>query len=199
MNDAVFMNHLAHLFLAGDSPESLIGNLAGDFVKGPLGDRFPPAIRDGIVQHRRIDSFTDAHPAVAAFRRVLIPEHGHYSRVIADMFFDHFLSCRFDEYAGEPLEAFLARTFAAIDPHQHLLPGLLRVLYPRIRDEGWLLSYREIGGIHLALTNMSRRFSRKPELASATRHLVDSRAELERRFEEFFPDVMRFAGLRCAS
>jgi acyl carrier protein phosphodiesterase len=189
-----FMNHLAHLFLAGPSPESLIGNLAGDFVKGPLGDRFPRAIHDGILQHRRIDSFTDSHPAVAAFRRVLIPEHGHYSRVIADMFFDHFLSCRFDEYAGETLEAFLSRTFATIDPHEHLLPGMLRVLYPRIRDEGWLLSYREIEGIHFALTNMSRRFSRKPELASSTRHLIDSREELERRFEEFFPDVMRFAG-----
>ena len=28
------MNYLAHLFLAGTSTESLIGNLAGDFVKG---------------------------------------------------------------------------------------------------------------------------------------------------------------------
>jgi acyl carrier protein phosphodiesterase len=187
------MNHLAHLFLAGDTPESLIGNLAGDFVKGPLGDRFPRGIHEGIRQHRSIDAFTDSHPAVAAFRRVLIPEHGHYSRVIADMFFDHFLACRFDEYAGEPLESFLARTFATIDPHQHLLPGMLRVLYPRIRDEEWLLSYREIEGIHLALTNMSRRFSRKPHLETATRHLVDSRTELERRFEEFFPDVVAFA------
>jgi acyl carrier protein phosphodiesterase len=130
---------------------------------------------------------------VAAFRRVLIPEHGHYSRVIADMFFDHFLACRFDEYGGEPLESFLARTFATIDPHLHLLPGMLRVLYPRIRDEEWLLSYRETEGIHLALTNMSRRFSRRPHLETATRHLVDSRTELERRFEEFFPDVVAFA------
>jgi acyl carrier protein phosphodiesterase len=191
------MNHLAHLFLAGDDAESLIGNLAGDFVKGPLhgphGDRFPRAIREGIMQHRRIDAFTDSHPAVAAFRRVLTPEHGHYSRVIADMFFDHFLAVRFDEYAGEPLEAFLSRTFATIDPHQHLLPGMLRAVYPRIRDEEWLQSYREIGGIHLALTNISRRFSRRPRLETATRHLVDSRAELERRFEEFFPEVMAFA------
>jgi acyl carrier protein phosphodiesterase len=196
------MNHLAHFFLAGDDPESLIGNQAGDFVKGPFhgrpGDRFPRGIHEGIMQHRRIDAFTDSHPAVAAFRRVLIPDHGHYSRVIADMFFDHFLACRFDEYAGEPLESFLGRTFATIDPHQHLLPGMLRMLYPRIRDEGWLLSYREIEGIHLALTYMSRRFSRKPRLETATRHLVDSRTELERRFEDFFPDVVRFAGRSAA-
>ncbi len=57
------MNHLAHLFLAGDSAESLIGNLSGDFVKGILGDRFSPGIREGIAQHRSIDAFTDSHPA----------------------------------------------------------------------------------------------------------------------------------------
>ncbi len=187
------MNHLAHLFLAGPSADSLIGNLAGDFVKGVLGDRFPPAIRAGIVQHRRIDAFTDSHPASGAFRRVIAADHGHYARVIADMFIDHFLALRFDEYAGEPLEAFLDRTFATLDPHVESLTGLLRVVYTRMRDEQWLLSYREIDGIRTALTNMSRRFSRRPELASATRHLVESRAELERRFEQFFPEVIEYA------
>jgi acyl carrier protein phosphodiesterase len=188
------MNHLAHLFLARDGTESLIGNLAGDFVKGPLADRFTPGIRAGIQQHRAIDAFTDSHPSVAAFRRVLTPEHGHYSRVIADMFFDHFLALRFDEYAGESLDAFLARTFATIDPHVDTLPGLLRVVYPRIRDGGWLQSYRSVDAIRGALRNISRRFSRQPRLDTAAQHLIDSRAELEPHFEAFFPEVMAFAG-----
>jgi acyl carrier protein phosphodiesterase len=187
------VNHLAHLFLAGHSAESLIGNLAGDFVKGPLADRFTPAIREGIAQHRAIDTFTDSHRSVAAIRRVLIEEHGHYARVIADMFLDHFLACRFDEYGGEPLDAFLARTFATIDAHVDRLPGMLAVVYPRIRDERWLQSYREVEGIRFALKNISRRFSRKPHLERAARHLVDSRDELERRFEEFMPAVIAFA------
>ena len=187
------MNHLAHLFLAGRTAESLIGNLAGDFVKGAIGDRFPPGIAAGIAQHRRIDAFTDSHPRVAAFRRVVTPEHGHYARVIADVFFDHFLASRFDELGGEPLDDFLARTFATIDPHIDMLPGLLRVIYPRIRDERWLQSYREVDGIHLALENISRRFSRRPRLETATRHLVESRAELEKHFDAFFPDVIALA------
>lgn len=190
------MNHLAHLFLAAPGTESLIGNLAGDFVKGPLGDRFTPGIRAGIQQHRGIDAFTDSHPSAAAFRRVLTPEHGHYARVIADMFFDHFLACRFDELGGEPLDAFLRRTFATIDPHAEILPGRLRELYPRIRDEGWLQSYRDVDGIHFALQNISRRFSRGPKLAPAAHHLVDSREELERHFETLFRDVMEFSRVR---
>jgi acyl carrier protein phosphodiesterase len=190
------MNHLAHLFLARDGAESLIGNLAGDFVKGPLGERFTPAIRDGIRQHRAIDAFTDAHPSVAAFRRVLVPEHGHYARVIADLFFDHFLSLRFEEFGGEPLDDFLARTFAAIDPHAESLPGMLRVVYPRIRDERWLQSYAHVEAIRGALHNIARRFSRQPRLDHAARHLIDSRVELERRFDDFFPDVIDFARRR---
>jgi len=187
------VNHLAHLFLAAPSAESLIGNLAGDFVKGVLGDELPPAIRAGIVQHRKIDSYTDAHPHVGAFRRAIAAEHGHYARVIADIFIDHFLARRFDDFGGEPLEAFLARTFATIDPHTATLPGMLRVVYPRMRDEQWLLSYRTLDGIRIALTNISRRFSRQPKLGPATHLLIDARQELEHRFELFFPDVVEYA------
>jgi acyl carrier protein phosphodiesterase len=193
------VNHLAHLFLAAPGAESLVGNLSGDFVKGSLGERFTPGIRAGIRQHRAIDAFTDAHPSAARFRAVLTPEHGHYARVIADMFFDHFLASRFDELGGEPLEAFLDRTFATLDLHADSLPDRLRALYPRIRDEGWLLSYRDVAGIRLALGNMSRRFSRRPDLAPATRHLVDSRDELESHFLALFRDVMEFSRIRFAS
>lgn len=189
------MNYLAHLFLAADTPESLIGNLAGDFVKGVLRqDQFTPGIREGIRQHRRIDAFTDAHPHVAAFRRVLIPEHGHYARVIADVFFDHFLASSWPRYGQIPLERFLERVYAMIDPWQSELPGRLRYVYPRMRDEGWLQSYADIGAVHLALWNLSTRLSRRPHLETATRHLIESRRELERRFHEFFPDVVVFAG-----
>lgn len=188
------MNYLAHLFLAEDTAESLIGNLAGDFVKGALKDRFTPGIRAGIRQHRRIDAFTDTHPHVAAFRRVLIPDHGHYARVISDVFFDHFLTSSWPRYAEVSLEKFLDRAFAAIDPFQSDLPGRLRFVYPRMRDQGWLLSYGDIGAVHLALSNLSKRLSRGPHLETATHHLIDSRVELERRFHDFFPDVVAFAG-----
>ncbi len=187
------MNFLAHLFLAGPTADSLIGNLGGDFVKGPLHERFTPGIRAGIVEHRKIDSFTDSHPHVAAFRRVLIPEHGHYARVIADVFFDHFLASSFDEHAGETLEGFIERVHRVLDAHIDELPGTLPYVYPLMRDQQWLLSYRDLAGIETTLARMSHRLSRRPRLETATRHLTDSRHELERRFRSFFPDVVVFA------
>ena len=87
------------------------------------------------------------------------------------------------------------QAIATIDPHVDALPGHLRFVYPRIRDEQWLQSYREVDEIGFALANISRRFSRRPHLEGAARHLIDSRVELERRFEQFMPDVIRFANV----
>lgn len=187
------MNYLAHLVLAGRTPESLIGNLGGDFVKGPLHDLFDEEVARGITEHRRIDAFTDSHPSVAAFRRVLIPDHGHYARVIADVFFDHFLAVDFERHTGEALDRFLANMFAAIDSREDLLPERLRAVYPHMRRGGWLESYAEIDGIRAALRGISRRLSRAPELHTAVSHLVTSRDELREHFEAFFPDVQAFA------
>jgi acyl carrier protein phosphodiesterase len=188
------MNYLAHLFLARPTPASVLGNLAGDFVKGPLGDRFPPAIAAGIRQHRRIDAFTDSHPDVAAFRGVLLAEHGHYARVIADVFFDHFLAVDFEAWAGEPLPRFIARIVIALDAQLDDMPPRLRAVWPRMRDHEWLLSYRELDSIRMALFGISRRLSRQPDLARAVHYLQgDTRPELERHFRAFFPDVIAFS------
>jgi acyl carrier protein phosphodiesterase len=191
------MNYLAHLFLAERIAESLIGNLAGDFVKGPLGDRFTPAVREGIIHHRKIDAFTDSHPDAGAFRRVLYPHFGHYSRVISDVFFDHFLAARWSDYATESLDEFLDEVYSLVDPHLADLPGALRFVYPRMRDEGWLKSYRDTRGIQIALTNMSRRLSRRPDFRTAASYLTDRRDELETHFLRFFPALIEYSnGLR---
>ncbi|HEX9160377.1 MAG TPA: ACP phosphodiesterase [Thermoanaerobaculia bacterium] len=187
------MNYLAHLFLADRTPESLLGNLAGDFVKGSLGDRFSAGVRQGIIEHRKIDEFTDTHPAVAAFRRVIAAEHGHYSRVISDVFFDHFLSCDWSDFSNETLEQFLGSVFTTLDPLIDDMPGHLRFVYPRMRDGGWLESYIDPEGIRIALRNLSRRFSRAPHLDDAVHLLADARGTLHAHFHRFFPDVMAHA------
>jgi len=192
------VNYLAHLFLA--PPDRLLGNLAGDFVKGPLGNRFPPAVAEGIRQHRRIDAFTDAHPEVGAFRRVLTEEYGHYARVIADVFFDHFLALSFADWSNEPLETFIARATNALDRQVDQMPPRLLAIWPHMRDGKWLLSYRELEAIRRALFGISRRLTRKPDLASAVRYLErdGTRAELEQRFRAFMPDVIAFSAIEDA-
>ncbi|HUP46541.1 MAG TPA: ACP phosphodiesterase [Thermoanaerobaculia bacterium] len=191
------MNHLAHLFLAGDSEESMLGNLAGDFVKGRLEGRYPAGVERGIMEHRRIDAFTDSHPEAAVFRRIIAADHGHYARVIGDIFLDHFLAREWSAFSDEALPEFLQRVYARLDGTVDRMPGRLRSVYPMMRDDGWLLSYASIDGIWTALFHLSKRFSRQPRLEFATHLLIDAREALLERFHRFMPDVIDYAkGLR---
>jgi hypothetical protein len=47
-----FMNYLAHLFLAGEHQETVVGNFIADHVKGDSIGQFNNAVREGILMHR---------------------------------------------------------------------------------------------------------------------------------------------------
>lgn len=80
-----------------------------------------------------------------------------------------------------------------VNSHSHLLPERLAAVWPRMRDGRWLEGYGDPANVRLALGGISRRMSRRPPLDDAVHHLTDSRVELQRRFDAFFPDVVAFA------
>ena len=86
------MNFLAHIYLSGDDPELKIGNFIADAVKGKKYTTYPQKIQEGIILHRKIDSFTDAHPIVKKSASRLFSKYGHYNSVIVDILYDHFLA-----------------------------------------------------------------------------------------------------------
>ena len=63
------MNHFAHLVLAQPTVESTVGNLLGDFARGVDQASLPAAVRAGLLNHRAVDRFTDAHPLVLEMKR----------------------------------------------------------------------------------------------------------------------------------
>jgi acyl carrier protein phosphodiesterase len=56
------MNFLAHIYLSGNNELLKIGNFMADGIRGKQFETYPKAIQNGILLHRAIDSFTDAHP-----------------------------------------------------------------------------------------------------------------------------------------
>jgi acyl carrier protein phosphodiesterase len=187
------MNYLAHLFLAGPEPEALLGALMGDFVKGVLGERYPAAITRALSLHRRIDTFTDAHPVTAASRSRISPERRRFAGIMVDLFYDHFLARHWDEHAREPLEVFTARVYALLQEHDTLLPDRLRSIAPRMARADWLASYAQVESIHTALDRISLRLRRGNPLVGAGAELEANYAALEADFRRFFPDLVGFA------
>jgi acyl carrier protein phosphodiesterase len=86
------MNYLAHAYLSFGLPAITVGNLISDFVKGKQKFMYPAAIRQGIVLHRAIDTFTDTH-AITREAKVFFREpYGLYAGPLVDVAYDHFLA-----------------------------------------------------------------------------------------------------------
>jgi acyl carrier protein phosphodiesterase len=186
------MNFLFHMLLSGADDQILVGNFMGDFVKGPLAERFPERIRLGITLHRRIDSFASRAEPFQSSRLRLDPQFGLYRGVLVDLFYDHFLVNEWRNWSDEPLERYLARTRTIIEGQRNELPERLRPLLPVIFGE-LLPSYGHVSGIGSALERMSRRVKRANPLAGGEAELVRHYADLQSDFRGFMPLVRRFA------
>lgn len=179
------MNYLLHLYLSGPDPERQLGGLMGDFVKGPLDDRYPPGIVAGLRLHRAIDRLAATSPYCRASRQRLDPRFGHTRGVLVDIFYDHFLAVHWSGYHPQPLAAFAAGVYQLLDDHHHLLPAGLAHIAPRMRERDWLTSYRERGSVATALQRLAVRLSR-PTL------MGEGATELERCGEELLGDFRGF-------
>jgi acyl carrier protein phosphodiesterase len=194
------MNYLAHLYLADRTGTSFAGSLMGDVVRGPLEGRYPPAIEQGIRLHRRVDSFTDAHPVVRAAKARLQPPYRRYAGILLDVYFDHCLARQWPRHHARPLEDFAQTAYRRLLREGLRLahPGfLLRLSY--LRSRNLLLSYREPAGVEQALQGLSTRLSRANPLASGLQALTPLHEELEQDFAGFFPELVRFAETASAA
>src|SRR5262245_6236281 len=121
------MNFLAHLYLSGNDAEIMVGNFIGDFVKGRnVYERFDQRIAKGIELHRSIDAYTDVHPKVALSKNKLREKYHHYSAVIVDMFYDHFLAHHWLSFHTLPLKEYTLEAYAILMKHDDILPEEVR-------------------------------------------------------------------------
>lgn len=186
------MNYLSHLFLADDSEESKIGNLLGDFVKGKLIDEYSPEITRGIKIHRKIDFFTDTNETVKKTKKLISPERRKYSGVIVDIFFDHFLTQKWDSYSDKDFDLFIEDTYKILLKYLDIYPPNAKVLIPRIVQKDWLRKYGDFDGLSLVFDRMSQRVKRENPLKGSEQELRDNYSEIEKNFNIFLPEVVKF-------
>lgn len=187
------MNYLAHLYLSEPDEEAWLGSLLGDFVKGPLDGRYSEHITRAIALHRKIDSFTDAHPVVLQSKSRISPVRRRYAGIMIDMFYDHFLAKYWREFHDEPLDEFAARIYAILARQHEMLPDRFQRMAPNMAKWNWLASYADVQSIHTALDRMSQRIRRENPLLNSAEELTQHYAGLESDFREFLPQVLRFA------
>jgi acyl carrier protein phosphodiesterase len=186
------MNFLAHAYLAHPSIPLTIGNFIGDFVKGNQLNTYDPEITEGIIMHRKIDTFTDNHPFFKQSRRRIRQKYSHYSGVIIDLFYDHFLAKNWLDYSEMPLNHFTLQVYDIILDHEYLIPEKARYMVPYMVKSNWLLNYATLDGIDRSLKGLSKRTNFKSGMEHACQELILHYHELEDDFRKFFPEIINF-------
>jgi acyl carrier protein phosphodiesterase len=186
------LNFLAHLYLSGDSEGLKIGNFIADAVKGKTHEKFPLPIQKGIILHRRIDSYTDTHPIVLLSCKRLWDKYRHYSPVIVDIFYDHFLAANWELYSPKPLAIYVENCYQLLESQIEILPEKIKLMLPYMRQQNWLLNYAQLEGIRKTLTGMSKRTPFESGMEKAVESLEASYPIFKNEFSQFFEELQSY-------
>ena len=187
------MNFLAHIYLSGNSDLVTIGNFIADGIKGKDYRKYDKELKIGILLHREIDTFTDAHETVRKSTKRLHEKYSHYSGVIVDILYDHFLAKNWDKYCNIPLDKYVNHFYDSLEAHFDILPLRIQKMMPYMITNNWLLSYASIEGIAKVLEGMNRRTHNRSKMNLAVNELEELYEEFEIEFTSFFEELIAFS------
>ncbi|AWX46216.1 [Acyl-carrier-protein] phosphodiesterase [Flagellimonas maritima] len=187
------MNFLAHIYLSFGDDEITLGNFFADHIKGNKYKHFPERIQKGILLHREIDTFTDSHPIAKQSSKRLHKNYSHYSRVIVDIFYDHFLAKNWSAYSKVALSSFVENFYDLLQKNYAVLPLPTQRIMPYMISGNWLLSYANLDGISKVLNGMNRRTKNKSRMNHAILDLEEHYEAFENEFTQFFEELIIFS------
>lgn len=192
------MNFLAHIYLSGDSDLVTIGNFMADGIKGKEYRKYRRELQIGILLHREIDTYTDAHPTVRKSTKRLHEKYSHYSGVIVDILYDHFLAKNWKSYCDVPLDKYVEHFYDSLEDNFDILPLRIQKMMPYMITNNWLLSYASVEGIAKVLEGMNRRTHNRSQMNLAVNELEEFYEEFEKEFTSFFKELITFAKEKLA-
>ena len=182
-----FMNFLAHLYLSQNNSNILIGNFIADHIKGNNFSHFSEEIQQGILLHREIDTYTDAHEVVRKSKRRLHERYRHY-----DIFFDHYLAKNWSTYSAIPFENYTKAINTFFAKKAPELPEKSQQFIHYMIEYNILFNYQYIDGIEKVLNGMNRRTKGKSQMHLAIGDLKELDAQFDTDFKLFFQDLRIF-------
>ncbi|MEO6831546.1 MAG: ACP phosphodiesterase [Chitinophagaceae bacterium] len=188
------MNYLAHAYLSYGDTQLLTGNMIADHVKGqkPLL-LLPEGIANGIHLHRKIDAFSDIHPAVNRAKIWFREPYRLYAGAILDTLWDHFLANDAAAFpSDEDLKSFSQRTYASLEDNSNWLPPTFANYLPHMKEHDWLFNYKNIRGIQRSLQGLERRANYIPPIKEAYDIFIGRYYQLAQCYYELIDDLQAY-------
>lgn len=163
-----------------------------DSIKGKDYEKYSGNLRKGILLHRKIDSFTDCHPIVQQSSHRLFKKYRHYNGVIIDVFYDHFLAKNWQEFHTQDLETYVQDFYALLAEYKEKVPENIQRMYPYMKLQNWLYSYRKVSGIKQILYQMNSRVKGDFNIHQSVSDLKKNYGKYEKEFYAFFPEIQDY-------
>ena len=186
------MNYLAHSYLSYQQPDLIIGNFIADSIQGNRFDGLTEGIVKGISLHRKIDTYTDAHPVFLTSKHRFSKDFDKYSGVLMDIIYDHYLAKNFEQYSSLSLQNHADGIYDILKNNHDFLPEHAKRFYGYMTERNILFHYSSIEGIQTVLTHLSGRIRNRFELQLAIPILEANYQEIEEEFFIFFDDLQAF-------
>jgi acyl carrier protein phosphodiesterase len=186
------MNYLAHIALAGPSPEHRVGGLLGDFVRGPLIGNLPSGVEVGISVHRKLDIYFDQQPEIQAFLKRFEKPMRRYAGIVADVVYDHILARQWSQYYEQSLPEFCQEFYRQLAVYNDRLPVRAQQFLDHAPKVGWLEGYSKFDNLPLILQRIGGRFRQPVALQNALPTVIQHQDAIDREFHELYPRLQRF-------
>lgn len=189
------MNYLAHLLLTENSPDSRIGSILADFTNianKSLNQHFNHEISKAIIIHREIDRYTDAHEDVTSAIRLFFPKYRHYSRIIVDILFDHFLTVHWDLFCSQSLDSFVESIYKIMGSLPEGMPQKFIIFSGRLIQYDLLRAYLTIDDLGEVFYRVDKRLKFPIGMQFAIEECRQHYSRLNELFLSFFPQLSCF-------
>lgn len=183
------MNFLGHIYLSGQSPELLVGNLITDMLRLKELQSLTGEYRSGMLLHQRIDQLTDSDKRVSQINKMLSPVQGKYAPVVSDILFDFLICHNWYRLTDNSFDEFCQTSYNYILAANASLPIRIRSRLESMVHNRWLHQQASWEGLNHTLLRMDQRTRFPSKFRQAGTQLLGEFETFNLLFMEFFGSI----------
>ena len=192
--NGVGLNYIAHIHIGFHTETSLVGNFLGDFVKGNSLQHLPAELANGVRLHRKVDQFTDKHPAIVHLRSKFPPSLRRMAGVVIDVTFDHYLLQHWSQFCARSPHDVLDMFYRQLADTQAIDHPRFAQLSQSLQQHRWLSDYAHQQTCLQVFSSIERRLRHKICFADeAYAFMQHNSTLLSEHFLQFYPQLLEYA------
>ena len=184
------MNYLAHSFLSFND-QQIVGQFLEDYVKNNQRHLLPKEIQKGIVLHRAIDTFTDAHPSIHQAKSIFSPLVRLYAGAFIDVSLDYFLANDERIHSKKGWKEHSTNVYKALNDYKDYFPTEFHRKLEKMEADDWLYNYREDWGIKFSIQNVLNKAKYLDKDIPVFEAFLQNKDQLQDCYHSLFPDLQK--------